>query len=172
MRNNFFLVLMSSGIIFLSGCASYSVKTDKQAHGDHSVNVDEQVDLYLSTLDDKHFVWCELDLEQCQKDFEKWKLTSRGRTIIREFEKEDTGQTYNRHQMPNVFRTRFVEESQFKEKLDELEIGQDDSEKFKAFGTPLPILGPDENSQHQDIHLSPQMYGSEVFSNNGDEAKD
>ncbi len=60
--------------ILLGGCAAH-----------YSTN-DAQVDLYLSTLEDKHFVWCELDLEQCRHDFEKWKLTPRGQMIIREFE--------------------------------------------------------------------------------------
>ena len=54
----------------------------------HSATNDEQVDLYLNTLDDKHFVWCKLDLEQCRKDFEEWRLTARGRMIMKEFEKE------------------------------------------------------------------------------------
>jgi hypothetical protein len=53
--------------LLLGGCAT------------HSATNDEQVDLYLSTLDDKHFVWCKLDLEQCRKDFEEWRLTARGR---------------------------------------------------------------------------------------------
>lgn len=171
MQNSFFLILMGAGIIFLSGCASHSVKMDKQAHGDHQGNVDEQVDLYLSTLDDKHFVWCELDLHQCRKDFQKWKLSSRGRTIIREFEKEDTGQTYNRHQVPNVFRTRFVEESQFKEAMDEREIGRNNGEKNKTFGNLFPLLGQDADIQHQGIQSFPQMYGPEVLSDLGDEAK-
>ena len=168
MRNNFSLVLMSAGIIFLSGCALHSVKTDNQAYGDHKGNIDEQVDLYLSTLDDKHFVWCELDLNQCRKDFQKWKLSSRGRTIIREFEKEDTGQTYNRHQVPNVFRTRFVEESQFEDAMEKREIGQDPGGKNKQLGKLFPILGQDDDLQHQGIHLSPQMYGPEAPSNFGD----
>lgn len=91
--------------VLLGGCASH-----------HTAN-DEQIDLYLSTLDDKHFVWCEFDLEQCRHDFEQWKLTTRGRRIIQEFEQEDTGHTDNTQHLPNVFRTRFGEEGQLVEEL-------------------------------------------------------
>ena len=80
--------------LLLGGCAT------------HSVTNDEQVDLYLNTLDDKHFVWCKLALDQCRKDFEEWRLTARGRMIMKEFEKEDAGQTYNTHHLPNVFSSR------------------------------------------------------------------
>ena len=113
-------------ILLLVGCAS--VSSDNR-------NYDDQVDLYLSTLDDKHFVWCELDLEQCRNDFEKWKLTPRGRAIIREYENEDAGQTYNRHHVPNVFRTRFVNESQLIER--DREWSDEKIEKV------LPIYGPE-----------------------------
>lgn len=98
--------------VLLGACAS-------QHSSNH--NVDEQVDLYLSTLDDKHFVWCELDLEQCRRDFEAWKLTKHGLSIIQEFERENTDQPDNTQHVPNVFRTRFVEEGQLGEKM----IGKD-----------------------------------------------
>ncbi|WP_447965649.1 hypothetical protein [Nitrospira sp. Ecomares 2.1] len=91
--------------VLLGGCASH-----------HTVN-DEQIDLYLSTMDDKHFIWCELDLEQCRHDFEQWKDTAGSRRIIQEFEKEDTGQTNNIQHLPHVFRTRFVDEGQLGEEL-------------------------------------------------------
>lgn len=96
--------------VLLGGCASH-----------HSPNNDdEQVDLYLTTLDDKHFVWCELDLEQCRRDFEQWKLTPQGRRIIQEFERENTDQPDNTQHVPNIFRTRF-EEGQLGEEM----VGQD-----------------------------------------------
>ena len=114
--------------LFFSGCATYSVN-----YADN----DEQVDLYLSTLDDKHFVWCKLDLEQCRKNFENWRITPRGRAIIKEYEKEKTGQTYNTHQVPNVFRTHFVDESQFREQ--DGNIAQDGiEESSKIFGPDVP----------------------------------
>ena len=91
--------------LLLGGCASH-----------HTAN-DGQIDLYLNTLDDKHFVWCEFDLEQCRYDFERWKLTTRGRRIIQEFEQENTGQPDQTHQLPQVFRTRFVEEGQLAEEM-------------------------------------------------------
>jgi hypothetical protein len=126
----------------LSGCASYSPDDANQN--------DEQVDLYLSTLDDKHFVWCELDLEQCRKDFEKWKLTPRGRTIIRGYEKEDTGQTYNTHHAPNVFRTRFVDESQLTE-----QAGQDSD----MLGKPYPSIDQPEDLLQERIPITSKIYG-------------
>jgi len=117
--------------LFLGGCASSSGNT---------TNIDEQIDLYLSTLDDKHFVWCELDLGQCRKDFEKWKLTSRGRTLIREYEKEASGQTFNTHQVPNVFRTRFVDDGQLAEVIEE----QNEKSEIGLDATPIipRIYGP------------------------------
>jgi len=137
-------------IIFLSGCATYSAN--------HAEQNDEQVDLYLSTLDDKHFVWCELDLEACRNDYEKWKLTSRGRTIIQEYEKEDTGQTYNTHHVPNVFRTRFVDESQLAE-----EAGGD----FDMMGKSNPSIDQPEDLLQEKIPIAPTTLGPEVPSNLG-----
>jgi len=136
-------------LFILNGCASYSANKADQN--------DEQVDLYLSTLDDKHFVWCELDLEQCRKDFEKWKLTSRGRAIIREYEKEDTGQTYNTHHVPNVFRTRFVDESQ----LEEAGLDSD------MIGKPYPSIDQPEDLLQERIPITPKRYGPEVPFNLG-----
>ena len=106
----------------LAGCVSPQAS---------SINNNDELDLYLSTLDDKHFVWCELDLEQCRKDFETWKLTPRGQTILREYEKEDTGQTYSTHDVPNVFRTRFVNGSQL------VEEGEETFDVFEQESLPL-----------------------------------
>ncbi|TFG65580.1 MAG: hypothetical protein E4H32_01580 [Nitrospirales bacterium] len=139
---------LATVFFILSGCASYSANKADQN--------DEQVDLYLSTLDDKHFVWCELDLEQCRKDFEKWKLTPRGRKIIGEYEKEDTGQTYNTHHVPNVFRTRFVDESQLTE-----QVGQDSD----ILGKPYPSIDQPEDLLQERIPITPKRYGPEVPSN-------
>ncbi len=128
MRNRGMLGLVGISIFILVGCAT--VSPDRG-------NNDEQVDLYLSTLDDKHFVWCELDLEQCRKDFEKWKRTPRGRAIISEYEKEDTGQTYNRHHVPNVFRTRFVKENRLIEQGESL-LHEEIEESSQIYGPELP----------------------------------
>ena len=134
--------------LLLGGCAT------------HSVTNDEQVDLYLSTLDDKHFVWCELDLEQCRKDFEEWRLTGRGRMIIKEFENEDTGQTYNTHYVPNVFRTRFLDEAQLADGLvsdqGKRKGGAQDS---KSFGRSFPPHDEDEDLIEEGISVAPRMYG-------------
>jgi sulfur relay (sulfurtransferase) DsrC/TusE family protein len=132
-------------LLILNGCASYSANQAEQN--------DEQVDLYLSTLDDKHFVWCELDLEQCRKDFEKWKLTPRGRMIIREYEKEETGHTYNTHHVPNVFRTRFVDKSQVTE-----QAGQDSDRT----GRSSPSIEQPEDLLQERISRTPKRYGPDV----------
>ena len=137
-------------LFILNGCASYSA--------DNADQNDEQVDFYLSTLDDKHFVWCELDLEQCRKNFENWKLTPRGRTIIREYEKEDAGQTYNTHHVPNVFRTRFVDESQLTE-----QAGQDPD----IIGKPDPSIDQPEDLRQGSIPMPPKIYGPQVPFNLG-----
>ena len=133
--------------LLLSGCAT------------HSVTNDEQVDLYLSTLDDKHFVWCKLDLEQCRKDFEKWRLTARGRMIMKEFEKEDTGQTYNTHHLPNVFRTRFVDEPQLADEVGEHGVGQGVGQDSENFGRSFPSNNEDEDLIEEGISVAPRMYG-------------
>lgn len=148
MRNYYVLVWVGVFIVFLSGCATYSAN--------HAEQNDEQVDLYLSTLDDKHFVWCELDLKACRNDYEKWKLTPRGRTIIREYEKEDTGQTYNTHVVPNMFRTRFVDESQFAE-----ETGR----ASDMMGKSNPSLDQPEDLLQKKIPIAPTIWGPEVPSN-------
>ena len=153
MQNRWALGLIGV-LVFISGCAS------------HYANNDEQVDLYLSTFDDKHFVWCKLDLEQCRRDFEKWKLTPRGRMIIREYEKEDTGQTYNTHFLPHVFRTRFLDESQLPEGITEKQgkrqgFGQNSQE----FETALPSIDENSDAALEGIHVAPQRYGPESHPN-------
>jgi hypothetical protein len=134
--------------LLLGGCAT------------HSATNDEQVDLYLSTLDDKHFVWCKLDLEECRKDFEDWRLTARGRMIMKEFEKEDTGQTYNTHYLPNVFRTRFVDETQLADGMVSEQgkrkgVGQDS----ENFGRSFPTNDDGEDLIEEGISVAPRMYG-------------
>ena len=134
--------------LLLGGCAT------------HSATNDEQVDLYLSTLDDKHFVWCKLDLEQCRKDFEEWRLTDRGRMIMKEFEKEDTGQTYNTHHLPNAFCRGFVDEAQLanwmvSEQGKRKGLGQDS----ENFGRSFPTNHEDEDLMEEKISVSPRMYG-------------
>ena len=134
--------------LLLDGCAT------------HSATNDEQVDLYLSTLDDKHFVWCKLDLEQCRKDFEEWRLTARGRMIMKEFEKEDTGQTFNTHYLPNVFRTRFVDETQLADGMVSEQgkrkgVGQDS----ENFGRSFPTNDDGEDLIEEGISVVPRMYG-------------
>ena len=136
--------------LLLGGCAT------------HSATNDEQVDLYLSTLDDKHFVWCKLDLGQCRKDFEEWRLTARGRMIMKEFEKEDTGQTYNTHHLPNVFRTRFVDESQLaggmvSEQGNRKGLGQDS----ENLGRSSPSNDEGEDIIEEGISVAPRIYGPE-----------
>jgi hypothetical protein len=136
--------------LLLGGCAT------------HSATNDEQVDLYLSTLDDKHFVWCKLDLEQCRKDFEEWRLTARGRMIMKEFEKEDTGQTYNTHYLPNVFRTRFVDEPQLADGMVSEQgkrkgLGQNSENLGKSF----PSNDEGEDLIEEGISVAPRMYGPE-----------
>lgn len=148
MRKSFTIGLVGVFII-LGGCASYSSKT---------VNNDEQIDLYLSTLDDKHFVWCELDLTQCRQDYEKWKFTPRGRAILREYEKEATGQTYNTHQVPNVFRTHFVQGSQLA-----VEAGQN----YAISGKPYPSIYQTEYLLQGGMPITSEIYGPELPSNFG-----
>ncbi len=134
--------------LLLGGCAT------------HSATNDEQVDLYLSTLDDKHFVWCKLDLEQCRKDFEEWRLTARGRMIMKEFEKEDTGQTFNTNHLPNVFRTRFVDETQLADGMVSEQgkrkgVGQDS----ENFGWAFPTNDDGEDLIEEGISVAPRRYG-------------
>ena len=134
--------------LLLGGCAT------------HSVTNDEQVDLYLSTLDDKHFVWCKLDLEQCRKDFEEWRLTARGRMIVKEFEKEDTGQTYNTHHLPNAFCTRFVDEAQLADEMvSEQDKRKDLVQDSENFGRSFPTNHENEDLMEEKISVSPRMYG-------------
>ncbi len=147
MRNICALGIISV-FLLLGGCAT------------HSATNDEQVDLYLSTLDDKHFVWCKLDLEQCRKDFEEWRLTARGRMIMKEFEKEDTGQTFNTHHLPNVFRTRFMDETQLADGMVSEQgkrkgVGQDS----ENFGRSFPTNDDGEDLIEEGISVAPRMYG-------------
>jgi len=135
--------------VFLGGCAS------------HSTTNDEQVDLYLSTLDDKHFVWCELDLEQCRAAFEKWKLAPRGRMIIREFEQENTGQTYNTHHLPNVFRTRFVDESQLAKEVGGEQSKKQDFRQDSEGIVPSPAIDGNGNAKQLGRSAAPEKYGPE-----------
>ena len=137
-------------LLLLGGCAA------------HSATNDEQVDLYLSTLDDKHFVWCKLDLEQCRKDFEEWRLTARGRMIMKEFEKEDTGQTYNTHHFPNVFRTRFVDEPQLADgMISEQGKRKGGAQKFENGGRAFLPYDEGEDLIEEGISVAPRMYGPE-----------
>lgn len=152
MRNFCMLGLMGL-FLFLGGCASSSA---------NYVDKDEQVDLYLSTLDDKHFVWCELDLVQCRKDFEEWKLTPRGRAIIREYEREATGQTYNTHQVPNVFRTSFVNENQVAEELGEQNARQGVGQDSDVFGKTLPFHDEKSDSGLEETPVIQRIYGPEL----------
>ena len=139
--------------LLLSSCASYLA---------NDAGYDEQIDLYLRTLDDKHFVWCELDLKQCQKDYKLWKLTPRGRMIIREYENEGTGQKYNMNHTPKVFRMRFRDEGLLAEEpekhhvrkdadaLDQTDTAMDQQgdrlqEKILL---PLPMHGPELPSKY------------------------
>ena len=70
--------------------------------GTPHVAEEELADLYLGTLEDKHFVWCTLDVDQCRKDYLEWTQTEQGRTIISEYEKEQSGQMYHTHEIPDV----------------------------------------------------------------------
>ncbi|WP_447970472.1 hypothetical protein [Nitrospira sp. M1] len=79
------------GACIFSGCA-----------GAHHATDGELADLYLSTLDDKHFAWCTADLDQCQKDIDKWQQTERGRVILREHEKEQTGKIHHAYEFTDA----------------------------------------------------------------------
>jgi hypothetical protein len=148
MRNISTLRLVGT-FLLLGGCAPHYNTTN-----------DERVDLYLSTLDDKHFVWCELDLEQCRHDFEKWKNTARGRMIIREFEQENTGQTYNTHHLPNVFRTRFVEKHQLAEEMaGEQGKRQDFSQSSEGVVGSFSSLDDNGDTNQKGISAAPGIYG-------------
>ncbi|WP_342346717.1 hypothetical protein [uncultured Nitrospira sp.] len=135
-------------LAFLGGCVSY-----------HTAN-DEQIDLYLSTLDDKHFVWCELDLEQCQHDFEQWKRTTRGTKIIEEFEQEDARQPDNTHHLSNVFRTRFVDESRLPKEMEgEHGKGQDFSQDSERFGRSFSSIAENGTTIEEGISPPPRIHG-------------
>ena len=121
-------------VLFLGGCVSSPTNME-------NLELDEQIDLYLSTLDDKHFVWCELDLVQCRKDFEKWRQTAKGLALIRQYESEESGRIVNTHQVPKLFRTRFVDDKQFSGELEGL-TGESALEGMAAPSHPK-VYGPD-----------------------------
>ncbi len=137
-------------LVLLAGCASH-----------HSPNNnDEQVDLYLSTLDDKHFVWCQLDLKQCRRDFEEWKLTTQGLSIIKEFERENTGQTDNTQHLPNVFRTRFVEEGRLGEEMvDKDGKGQSIDRDPEGFGRSNWTTDNNGHPTQEGMSMAPRIHG-------------
>ena len=150
MRNNCTLGVVSF-FVLLGACASQ--------HSPNN-NFDEQVDLYLSTLDDKHFVWCELDLEQCRRDFEAWKLTTQGISIIKEFERENTDQPDNTQHVPNVFRTRFVEEGQLGEEMKSQDgRGQSFDRDPDGLGRSYWTTDHHENSIQEDMIMDPRIHG-------------
>ena len=150
MRNNCTLGVVSF-FVLLGACASQ--------HSTHDT-VDEQIDLYLSTLDDKHFVWCELDLEQCRRDFEAWKLTTQGISIIKEFERENTDQPDNTQHVPNVFRTRFVEEGQLGEEMKSQDgRGQSFDRDPDGLGRSYWTTDHHENSIQEDMIMDPRIHG-------------
>ncbi len=127
MRNCCAIALVSV-ILFLNSCARFSA---------YDVDNEEQVDLYLNTLDDKHFVWCNLDLDQCREDFENWKATSRGQAIIKEYEKEKAGLTYKTRHASNMFRTQFMADGLFIER-DGNDWLEDEQKSPERFGPELP----------------------------------
>jgi hypothetical protein len=150
MRNNCILGVVSL-FVLLGACASQ--------HSPNN-NVDEQIDLYLSTLDDKHFVWCELDLEQCRRDFEAWKLTQQGLSMIKEFERENTGQPDNTQHLPNVFRTRFVEEGQLGEEMvDQDGKGQSFGRDPEGFGRSYWTTEHNGNPIQEGVSMDPRIHG-------------
>ncbi len=127
MRNCSAIAIVSVSL-FLNSCATNSA---------YDVDHDERIDVYLSTLDDKHFAWCNLDLNQCQADFDRWKATSRGRAFIKEYEKEKAGQTDNIHHVPDVFRTQYVKDAPFIEREEKTWL-EDMKQSPKMFGPELP----------------------------------
>ncbi|GJL67545.1 MAG: hypothetical protein NPIRA06_01800 [Nitrospirales bacterium] len=151
MRNICTLGLMGF-FLLLGGCASH-----------HTAN-DGQIDLYLSTLDDKHFVWCELDLEQCRHDFGQWKLTTRGRRIIQEFEQMDTGHTDNTQLLPHVFRTRFVEKGQLGEELlGEQAKGQNSGQDNKGLVRSDSTIDKNDHSTQEEMRMIPKNQGPQFL---------
>jgi hypothetical protein len=146
-------------LVFLVGCAHHDATP-------HTSN-DEQIDLYLGTLDDKRFAWCELDLEQCQHDFEQWKLTPRGSRIIEAFEQKDARQADNNHQLPNVFRTRFGEEGQFTEEMaGERGKGQNFSQDTVEIGPFFPSIYEDGHTRQEGISPAPRKQAPQFVPQN------
>ncbi len=121
-------VLVLSGLMFLvSACVAH--------HTPRPTVNNKHIDLYLSTLDDKHFVWCKLDLAECRRDFEDWKQTPRGRMIIGEYQKEQIELTDNAQDLPHLFPTHFIHEREWALALTE-ELGQSDLETYGPPGMP------------------------------------
>jgi hypothetical protein len=80
--------------------------------------------------------------------------------IMKEFEKEDTGQTYNTHHLPNAFCRGFVDEAQLanwmvSEQGKRKGLGQDS----ENFGRSFPTNHEDEDLMEEKISVSPRMYG-------------
>jgi hypothetical protein len=78
---------------------------------------------------------------------------------MKEFEKEDTGQTYNTHHLPNVFRTRFLDETQLADGMESEQgkmkgLGQDSENSGRLF----PSHDEDEVLE-EGISVAPRMYG-------------
>jgi hypothetical protein len=150
MRNNCTLGVVGF-FVLLGACASQ--------HSSNN-NVDEQVDLYLSTLDDKHFVWCELDLEQCRRDFEAWKRTKQGLSIIKEFERENTDQLDNTQHLPNVFRIRFVEEGRLGEEMvDKDGKGQSIDRDPESLGRSYWTTDNNGHTIQEGMSMAPRIHG-------------
>ncbi|MDH4361672.1 MAG: hypothetical protein OEW33_13175, partial [Nitrospirota bacterium] len=98
-------------------------------------------------------------LKQCRDEFEKWKLTPRGRLIIREFEQENTGQTYNAHHLPNVFRTRFVDERQLEREMGGKQgTGQNFSQDSEG-NVPSPAFDLNGHAKQKGVSVPPEIYG-------------
>ena len=80
--------------------------------------------------------------------------------LMKEFEKEDTGQTFNTHHLPNVFRTRFVDETQLADGMVSEQgkrkgVGQDS----ENFGRSFPTNDDGEDLIEEGISVAPRMYG-------------
>lgn len=64
--------------------------------------------------------------------------------IIEEFQQEAAGQAYTTHQLPNVFRTRFMDERQLTEEM---------------AGDPATVHGTSQNSTEDGGTVTPKLYG-------------
>ena len=92
MRGIWLVGLLGACILF--GCTGVQHATDG-----------ELADLYLSTLDDKQFVWCTMDLEQCRKDINEWKQTELGRALLSEYKKEQMDKRNNVYEFSHDLET-------------------------------------------------------------------